>query len=349
MSLFEITSNWNDELLHLLENNDIGTLGKSMVYRHLHVREKLNHFQHPFFVNLKRNDKIIGTCCFLQRSPGSDGLVCFYIRYFSFKNSYRSNPSGERQIQLRGRLKQEVDSILDGQQFVPNDQNVFYAYVDPHNIRSKNLCDAYGFKEVRRFQTYTFSRLSPMLQVPVEVIGEPEKMKVKGLLDSYYKEHSFYQTENLFFGDYLIMRDANGEIMLGVHVAKEDWLIHSLGGKYGKLMLNILGSIPVLKKLINKRFSFLSLDYLYVAQGSEASITPFLNSVLYVYKKNVAMMALDQEGSLAQLMKKISLGPISVFNKPVEVSIIIKQNPNNGVKLQQWKEKPAFISTLDLV
>ena len=56
----------NQELLTILENNVIGTPGKGMLYQHSEVKLKMGKIANPFFVNLRKNDHILGLAVFAK-------------------------------------------------------------------------------------------------------------------------------------------------------------------------------------------------------------------------------------------------------------------------------------------
>src|SRR5690606_21099873 len=140
-----------EDLILLLEENIIGTPEKGMLYRQMRVRQKVHKIANPYFVNLYRGQKLIGTCCFCRRLT-STGETCFYIRYFSFKSSYRSIGKLEiPKIQKEGVLRKEISELLQGSQLeVAGGERFFhYAYVDPKNVRSAYLCQEFGFEKIR--------------------------------------------------------------------------------------------------------------------------------------------------------------------------------------------------------
>src|SRR5260221_2508376 len=143
------------ELLEILSNNMIGTPGHGMLYQHLGVSNKISLIDDPHFVNLTHGDKIVGTCCFCNRSTTNSGKVnrAFYIRYFSFKEGYRRGSGVLKPIARRSELRREIESILGGEQFgmEPTEKFFHYAYVDPSNSRSLLLCKEFGFEPVRQY------------------------------------------------------------------------------------------------------------------------------------------------------------------------------------------------------
>src|SRR5258706_164312 len=89
--LLKILKSPTDDLFQILNNNVIGTPGQGMLYQHLRVDNKLNRIADPYFVNLVKGGKIIGTCCFCRRTTTNytGKIQAFYVRYFSFRDAYR--------------------------------------------------------------------------------------------------------------------------------------------------------------------------------------------------------------------------------------------------------------------
>ena len=149
-----ITRSASPELLQILSNNVIGTPGKSMIYQHMGVDDKIHRLENPYFVNLKRADRIVGTCCFCNRTTINSGQPnqSLYVRYFSFKDLFRRKSVKEKARSNRQGLREEIHTLLNGRDLGMNEGEKFfhYAYVDPRNERSAILCSEFGFEKVRQ-------------------------------------------------------------------------------------------------------------------------------------------------------------------------------------------------------
>ena len=106
------------EVEKLLSNNIIGTPGKSMVYQHQLVQQKLNHIPNPVFIELRLKNHLIGTCCLIERKLIWEKHVetAYYIRYFSFSPAWRSRGnSNSPQAKSDGPLKRDIRELLTGE------------------------------------------------------------------------------------------------------------------------------------------------------------------------------------------------------------------------------------------
>jgi hypothetical protein len=180
LKIFNSPSN---ELIQLLKNNIIGTPGLGMLYQHLEVQKKIDHISEPFYVNLVRGNNIMATCCFCSRLSmnAGKGINSFYIRYFSFKDKFRTKQVAKKNHIGNSLLREELTSLLSGKGLGEGAKGKFfhYAYVDPRNLRSALLCKEFGFETVRQFSTLIFNRLNPKVNKSVIEISTSEVNEVK--------------------------------------------------------------------------------------------------------------------------------------------------------------------------
>ena len=347
--MLQVKRSADEDLLALLENNVIGTPGASMVYQHLKVRPKIWNIRNPYFVNLERNHKILGTCCFCERHlAGAVEAVGYYIRYFTFLKGFRLAKSSTRQNQKRGKLREEISQILDFQEFDQQQSaKVIYGYIDPENSRSMNFAKEFDFEVVRKFVTYSFSRWSPKNKIAFERIEKNDLDGIYELLKTRYSQYTMYQTENLFFEDgYFVVRDAQGEILAGAQASKDAWQVFELGGKFGKFLIRVLSSLPLINKLFNRHFKFAVFDYLYARPGFESHLEKLLESVLKEFELNTGILAADHQSDLSEQVKRMNLGPLNSVKKPTSAALVIKTDNND---FDHVKNNPTFISTLDFL
>src|SRR5688572_6025176 len=153
------------QLQEILNKNIIGTPGQGMLYQHLEVNQKINQIKDPYFVNLVRAGQIAGTCCFCSRDTLNNGqnIRGFYVRYFSFLNSFRRKSIKEKAKGGNSGLRREIELLLSGEglEVRPGEKFFHFAYVDPRNERSALLCEEFGFEPIRQYATIIFNRLNP--------------------------------------------------------------------------------------------------------------------------------------------------------------------------------------------
>ena len=345
LKILDVSNSYSKQHKALLNDNPIGTPGASMVYQHRRVNDKLAHIRMPWFVNLQRGDKLIGTCCFCEREEIN--FSNYYIRYFAFLKSFRIDNNQGRFNLKNGAIKTDVDNILSGDYFNSNSSSsVFYAYIDPSNNRSKVICDGFGFQTIRDFKSILMSRFYPKTKVNISKPSNKEKEVIKTLLNIQYKEYNFFNLENLFFDDSYYILKENDEIVAGIQAVKEKWWIRSLPGVSGKLLLKLASGLPLLRKLIKKDFSFLALEGIYCKPGYEGKIELMIESIMAETNQNLAMIALDTKSGIAKLFESYNLGFISKINPSKVNSIIVKTKGEPAI--EKYKNKVSYISTLDL-
>lgn len=344
-----------NEVLEILTKNIIGTPGYGMLYQHLGVLDKIYKIANPYYVNLVRGNKIIGTCCFCSRSTINVGrnIRSFYVRYFSFKNTYRRKHIKEKSVPRLSRLRDEIKFILAGQGLdtEANEKFYHYAYVDPRNIRSVLLCNEFGFESVRQYTTIIFSRINPKKDVVKKLseVSPSEENLLKELILDFYKAFNMFSLENLFNGrKYYIIRDENKKIVAGVQVNPDRWKVLSLPGLTGKIILNTFTHVPYLGRIVNKDFRFITLEGVYYAPGFESSLEFLFESLLAMYQVNSAVVLVDPETQLYRTLKSLRLGLVDKLNKEVRGNVICKFSNFTEEAKKIFKTNPAYISGIDV-
>jgi hypothetical protein len=341
------------ELLEILADNTIGTPGHSMLYQHQGVYNKIDKIADPYYINLIKKDKIIGTCCFCNRNTYKADSVfsSFYIRYFSFKDVFRRKYISTKTGSGNSGIREELKAVLKGNGLgkEETDKFFFYAYVDPRNIRSLLLCMEFGFETVRHYTSIVFNRINPKENKEVHLVSSEEEREIKTLLANFYKNFTMFSFENLFNRrNYYILKDKSGKIAAGVQVNSDQWKIHSLPGLSGKIILTSFSRIPYLNRLFNKNYCFLALDGIYYSPGNEHYLEPLFESLLATYKVNAAVICLDAESPFYKVVKSLKLGMVDKLNKEVKGNIICKFVNFDEKDKIIFKSNPAYISGIDV-
>ena len=332
----------------LLTNNVIGTPGLSMLYQHLGVKQKLYHISKPHVVSVQRNGQLIGTCVFCERSV--DGVTGFYVRYFAFQDSFRLKVLPHQRTQQKTSvIRTEIIQLLNGEGLLSDRGKTFfhYAYVDPRNPRSARLCEQFGFVPVRKYTTRLFSRIWPKQYDHLSVQELPATdEKIQKLLNSFYKDYSHVSFENLNKTYYYIKQD--GEIVAGVHVNADAWLVLTLPSANGNLLLNLFDKMPLLSRLLSKHFKFLAVEGIYYKAGKEKIFEQLLEILLHRFGLHTAIMVVDTESSLYRLTQRIDLGLLSKISPEVYGDVIVRYQHASEAFINQQKGKPAYISVHDV-
>ena len=339
-----------NELLELLNNNVIGTPGHSMLYQHLNVNEKINKIKEPYFVTLERAGRIAGTCCFCKRvtSSSKKDFTSFYVRYFSFKDIFRRkslsvNPGSRVSV-----LRKEVNKLLQGEKLntEPGEKFFHYAYVDTRNERSAVLCQEFKFEPVRQYTTIVFSRVFPRRSTSNKIV-EVDAESVQPLLNEFYREFSMVSFENQSGKKYYFIENENGQRVAGVQVNSDEWKIRTLPGYWMNLMANVFSGIPILNRLMNKRFRFLTFENVYWMPGSEKFLESLFEHLLARFGVYAAICVVDAESKIYQAVKSLQLGLMNTLNKEVRGNVICRFENFNDSERAVFKNQPAFISGID--
>jgi hypothetical protein len=351
---FHVSRDADKTLTSLLRANVIGTPARSLLYQHQTVDEKLAHIAEPYFIQLKRNERVVGTCCFCKRSVRLDGnaITAFYVRYFTFNQRFRSANTIIKQNNRRsqGRLRILTQALLNGESLdVPKDTPFFhYAYVDPGNIRSMRMCEDFGFQKMRTFSTVLFTRFFPKVQADVERVTPKGMAEVRELLSGFYADYNMYSEENLFFNDYYVVRDDRKRIVAGVQVNRDRWKVLALPGKTGGRQLQLISGVPFLNRIIRQNFHFLSVEGIFVREGFETVLQQLLESMLAREGLNTILISLDVDAPLSRMIRSLDLGLAARLKKEVEGSVICYTSNMTPEQIDLLKSRPAYISGFDV-
>lgn len=350
LRLLQITHQTSQAIEDFLNKNIIGTPGTSAVYQQLSTSEKLRQLPKPHFAELRKRDKLLSICCFCEREMTIDGqsVQTFYVRYFSFLDTLRASRSKADRQKPEGTIKKDIKELLTGLPLAGSEPNTFYAYVDPKNERSMQLCRELGFEVIRGFSTYTLGHLFPKRKLDFEQFSEADQTQMRSLLHSTYSTYNFYTEDNLFYrNQYYYVRDSKGKILAGIQANPEKWIIHSLPGRLGNFLLNVLGRLPITRRLIQRNYQFLALDYIYCASGQEAILSDLIESLMTHHQCYSAMILADDRSPLSSLLPRLRLGIANKIKKPVSIQVIAKSNHLSDPQLNHLKNHPAFLSSFD--
>jgi hypothetical protein len=344
--ILKMTKVPGDPVVRLLEQNAIGTPGKSIVYRHVNVREKVAGLGDAYFCNLSIREKLIGTICFCKRTVLNPGRrqTAFYIRYFTFLNKFRSNHEQQRRGK-QSQIRDDVAMLMDGEGLVYDDDLLLYAYVDDDNIRSKRLIGEFGFREIGSFRTIPFSRFYPKHHRDVTKITDDRKDEMRALLTKFYANYQLVSFENLFLkGDYFVIREG-GEIVCGVQAIPDQWEIVDLPGFSGTIMMRVIPGIPLLNRLFQKKYRFVFLEAIYCKSGYEKHFSRLFESVLRYHNAYSATLCLDPKSDLYRSISSLRLGITHKIMGEKSIDIVVKTSRPNLLD----DESPFFISGFDVL
>lgn len=328
----------------LLTQNIIGTPGKSMVYQQLCVSQKLDHIPDPYFLSVRLGQKVVGTSCFIRRPVAVANLKreAFYIRYFAFRNRFRSQNDALERLHKKSVLRSEVEEVLNGAHFDLTGQPLCYAYVDPGNIRSLRIIMSFGFRNVGSFKTVFFSRFSPVLSSNVESVKGNTKEEVFRLIREAYSKHAFYTEENIGYADGLYVLRKEGKVLAALQANPEHWHVHELPGS--RHLINVVSRVPYVRRLFHRDFRFLSIEGLYVRSGYENTLEELIEGVLALTRRHTAIMCLDPSAPEYDLVRQLDRGFIRHLTNEKELHVMAR-----GPKevLSQIEGMPIYVSAFD--
>lgn len=315
-------------LIELLEENAIGTPGKSMVYKHHDVRSKVDTVSDPYFANLSIRNRLYGSICFSKREVYSLGILCqaFYLRYFTFRESLRTTNPKNHKRQEPSKIREDVIQLMDGKGLDFQGDLRLYAFVDADNIRSKRLIDEFGFNKLSKFNVIPFSRLWPKKSKLVEIAQESDFKAIRGKLVDTYKSELFVSFESLFKrGEYFFIKD-QGEIVGGVQAIPDQWDILEMPGIMGKILMNIVPKIPLINRLFNPTYKFVFLESIYCKEGYEHFLGSLFESVLHYYKVNSGILCLDQKSMMYAKVKMNNLGLTHKMQGEKQIDVVVRSS-----------------------
>ena len=216
----------------------------------------------------------------------------------------------------------------EGKKHDPEAKALIYGYIEANNIRSMNFSEQMGAETIRKFTTLIFTRISLRKRLNIERIEKDEINSFLPELKNFYKEYSFFTTQNMFFdGNYFVYRE-DDQIQIGMQVHPEAWKIVDLAGKHNKIVLKLLPSLPYVRSIFNpKDFRFLALEGIFYRPGKESLLEPFLESVCKHFKTHFALTWVDSASGLAaDMLMNIDFGIIGKSFDSFDVHVRMRFN-----------------------
>jgi hypothetical protein len=353
-SFLKISKSPDDQVLKLLTNNVIGTPGKSMLYQHLGVLNKIHNIADPYFVSLQKRNTTLGTCCFCNRSTfnANKPFRSFYIRYFSFADKFRREKISNKITSGISLLREEIKLLLGGRGLDCTDREAFfhYAYVDPRNVRSDALCKEFGFEKVREYATVLFNRISPDAnEILVSEISLEDQSKIREMVRQFYHNFTMFSFENLFGQQkYFVVKDNDGNILVGAQANPDHWKVLSWPGLSGKIILPLFSTIPFLNRIFSRNYKFITLEGIFYTPGSERFLEVLFESLLKKFNVNTAIIVVDADSDVYRTLKSLDLGLVDKLNKEVRGEVICRFENFDDAEKKVFKVNPAYISGIDV-
>jgi hypothetical protein len=346
----------SEELVELLGNTVYGTPG-GILYRHLGTGDKIRSHRNLTFLNVRRNNHVIATAGFCRRivKDQDSEHLSYYIRYLCIHQNFRSS-TGKKNPEIKKRSNNSFVSRILGMidQFGKEsestvDKRFFYAFIEEANHRSRELSERMGYEIIRSYNTILFSCFFPRKNNSVSRINKDEKPVVRKMIREYYKNHSLYFEDHLFFDDNYYLLKKNGEIIAGVQANPAEWEFHEIPGISGFMMLKVFPWIPVLSRLFNKRMKFMAFESVFVKAGFEKELSTLFESVCAENKVNMGILWLDDKGEHYRKINALkNFGLLKKLKKGAPVNILVRFDGYSEEEKAVFKNKPVFLSAFDM-
>jgi hypothetical protein len=315
------------------------------------------------FVSLYRKNQITGTVgsCYRVSGQGSLRYPTSYLRYLAFQSVYQSDLTW-RKRRKAVILPEKDDSfkqktleifskphLLDLNNVFEGDKHIMYAFIESMNERSKNLVNQAGYEYIRSFLTVAFSRFSPKQDHRVVKLREDKKVKMESLLLEYYRDYSFFSTENSFFGDrYYVLKEAD-EIIAGVNAIPSVYKVYDIPGIWGWVMMKVLPGAPYFRRLFRPgEFRFLVFDAIFCKKGREAVLANLFESACAAEGFHTGLTWLDDRSELFDKLRTIvKMGALNRMLNAKPGLVYTKFINLKQEEKDHFYDSPAYISGFD--
>ncbi|NJN27339.1 MAG: hypothetical protein HC819_15870 [Cyclobacteriaceae bacterium] len=337
----------SEQVIGLLEANAIGTPGKSMVYKHARVEEKVKAVPNPYFANLCIRNRLYGTICLSKRTIFNCGVPreAFYLRYFTFRESVRSFDPDSRKSNKTSPLRDEISALLDGHGLAYSGELLLYAYVDADNVRSERLIKEFGFHKVGDFQLVPFSRIFTKHHLAVKIADEKIRHRIKEQLHQAHQHQQLVSYEFLFLHGKYFYIEENNEMVCGVQAIPDTWLVKELPGWMGKILLRVVPGIPLLRRLFDPEYQFVFLEAVFCLPGHESKLSVLFQSALHHFGRHSAVLCVDRRAKIYSQIKQNNLGLTHKLQGEKTIDIVVKTSRSQSIS----SDIPFNISGYDVL
>jgi hypothetical protein len=255
--------------------------------------------------------------------------------------------SEEFQGKKLGKLLRKVSAEYT-EQIIPN-KGYTHTYIEETHQKSKNLQLNAGMKvigDVQFFSFQYFNKKDVPLKGDFSLIPVDEWEKHMMNLKDYYANYKFFDGEiSLNPANYYVLRDKNGEIVIGAFVVKGDMEIVSLPGFIGKLM-NYLKIFPSIREEL-KNFKSTSISGIYCKEGFEDQLKDFFTKIFFISNHgNSLTICLDTRSPLIKHMK---MKGFVLVDKSSRAHCFMKGKNLTSTEEEIIKNQLIFPSPLEIV
>ncbi|HZH86721.1 MAG TPA: hypothetical protein VFD77_05345 [Brumimicrobium sp.] len=336
---FVLRESYNDDVLELLKSVTLGSNGAR--YQHQKLEQRIQQIYKPLFLNLERNDKVLGNITFCRRPRN------WYVRYFAFDLGMQATSHQPRSKAANSGLKKRVNGFFDSAfELKDNPPELFYAYIDPRNERSLWMSQNFEFYTAAKIATQSFSRVKPKLQENVSAIKANDFLREK--LKECYGDHPLYFTHHTFNDDPFYTLTVNNEVVAFAKTHSAEWKITRLPGKNGAFLKNIIPFVPGLRKVLRPNAHvFTVVDSIWCKENNHKLLEQLFEGVLFQEKTNTMIWWVDQKEPLyIDVKDKINWGLLNKVNGVHEVDLVIRTAKSED---EMSFDKPTYVTGFDFI
>jgi hypothetical protein len=326
------------EIIALLAETTLGTSGAR--YQHLDVLERIHTADQPLYLSVERAQKVLGNITFCRRGNK------WYIRYFAFRSPLQSSGKLTHRKKNEGLARSWVtqffEDTLEGK-FEDQKVDLFYAYIDPKNERSKRMSENFGFHVAGNLVTQSFSRVYPKASSRIQKLVHWEE--VSSDIQHRFSKYQHYDEAHLKTPPFYVLLNAKGEQIACAHTTKVRWKIERLPGKFGGILTKVVPYIPFLRALIKPNdHQFLVPDCVWTKDNDSRLLEELFSAILFEEKLNLMLWWTDINDPLYLGVKnEINWGLLHKIIGVSPVDIVVREkNPTES-------EQPFFVCAWDMV
>ena len=326
----------NDDATKLLKKSIYGTNGPK--YIHTGQEVKLANLKNCQFFRLIKDGQTIGYYCLCKRLIASKqgDYNGFYGRYLAVDLAFQGRKYGNL-------LKQVA---IDYVEKTEDNPLIFYSYIEENNVKSLNISKREGFTSIAALKTAIFTRISPKANKRLEQIKAEEVESFKVSLTQYFSKYALLNLENINYQNNYFVIKHQGEIVAGLQANPVEWKIVEMEGFSGKILMNVLPHLPILKKVFNPNaYKFLAVEGVYLKAGYEHELYSLIEGVLNHFSIYSALFQLDSNDSLVEIFNKNgNLGILNAIKKDITTHVMVK---THGVFPVKNNDEVIYISSFD--
>ena len=327
------------DVRRLLHQTVYGSEG-GFCYRHMDTEERISKLIAPEFFVLRKAGKTLGTVAYLKRtiSHRNKQHTGYYIRYFSVDPEARGQGIGTY-----------LHSFADAHYRERSEKSIFYAYIEHDNVRSMKVSKTYNFAPIGQFKTVLLSRFFPQRHPHVKQIEAARQPEVMARLKADYHHYQMVHFNRIFDNNNYFAAFVNGKMVAGCRVHPVGWEIANIAGFSGWLTLHVIPHLPVLGRLFNRNYRFLTFEAIFCDEGCEPHLFRIFETAMKQFGVHTGMYHADVRCPMRQrIIDHGKLGFISKMQDTPAVAVLAEYLHYSEKEKEALKDRLMYISAFDL-